>query len=540
MAKLTADQIGRLQQTARKNLNQWLTTIQEAVDLAFPNRDATREAARGQQLASENWDGTAPQAVLKFADRMMEFTPPGGEFIVLEPGPFAELISDGGNLATLREELQRVGAMCNAAVQSGGFFTSTHEMYLDWAVGIGGQIVNEADVLDPSAIARFEAVPLGTFYVEDGPGGRVHRRWRWPQCPMGMVTTWWRDAKLPEEWTRKMAEDTTGKSAEKAVNLVEVEYFDWDATGKDAKPWCYAVVCKAGGGESWHTLVERRGRTSQWLTPRYAKRAGESMGRGPLLSALPDIRTANKVVELTFRAIVINLLGIWLAEEGSVNPNVIRLQPAAVIPVRRTGGPNGASLQRADTGNVRPDFAAIILDDVRMNIKRGLMDAMLPPETGPVRSATEVAARLRELALDMPGAYGRIIDEFIVPLVQRLIDIMHRRGLIPNRLVIDQLLVKVSVSSPVAREQRMAEVERIVQWLEMLQALGGRELMLVGAVLEEVPEKLADLMGIDRKIVQDEAARRKMQENMAKVVAAQQQAAGPTQTQAPGPVPMAA
>lgn len=533
MAQFAEKDIGRRAGEARKKLDAWRGLMQESIDFCFPNRDAISGHERGQRTASENWDGTAPAAVLKFADRMMEFTPPGGEFIVLEPGPFAELVAGQKDLVELRTELRKVAAMCNAAVQSGGFFNAASEMYLDYAVGVGGMIVNEANLLDSSAIARFAAVPLGTFYVEDGPYGTAERRWRWFSLPLNEIGIMWRDAKMPDDWTRKLADG--GKPAESPVDLIEVEYFDHDLADS-GEPWRYEVYCKPTGSRAHHRMVERTGATTQWLTPRHSKRAGESMGRGPIVAALPDIRTANKTVELVFRAIALNLLGIWMAEDSSVNPNVVKLAPGVVIPVRSAGGPNGPSLARLDTGAFRPDFASLILEDVRTNIKRGLMDAQLPPLEGPVRSATEVAARLRELALDMPGSYGRIIDEFIVPLVQRLIDIMHRRGLLKDKVVVDQLLIKVSVSSPLAREQRMAEVERLVQWVEMVNAIGGRELVMVVAKLEDIPARLAELMGIDPALVNDKKERQAAQQNMAQVVAMSQGGgASPIPAQPAGP-----
>jgi hypothetical protein len=531
VADLSAATIGSLSKDAAVKRDQWLGMIREALEFAFPNRSALHGAKAGQELASANWDSTAPLAVQRYAERMMEFTPPGTDFIVLEPGPFAEMLVKSGDMPELKRELKNTAAMVNAALQAGSFFIAAHEMYLDHAVGIGGMVVSEADALDASAVARFVAQPLGTFYVEDGPDGRAHRRWRWFEMKISEISQMWPDATLPEVVQISLAGLSEAARERRTVKLIELEYFDWDKRDAD-EPWSYAVVVAWGHG--WHDLVRRQRSTSQWLTPRHTKRAGESMGRGPLITAMPDIRTANKVTEMTFRAIALNLLGIYTVTEKGANTLAIRLRPATFIPVRSNGGPTGPSIARLDNGNFRPDFSAIILDRVVENIKRAHGDAALPPIEGPVRSATEIAARLRELALDDAGAYGRIMAEFIVPLVQILLDILRRRGWIRSKFAIDNLLVKVSVSSPVARAQRMADLERIIQWLEILKSLGGLQLMMIGAHLDRVPEKIAELLGVDMDLVQDEKQREQSQKSMAQVIGMQM--GGPAAgDQPPGP-----
>ena len=38
--------------------------------------------------------------------------------------------------------------------------------------------------------------------------------------------------------------------------------------------------------------------TTPWIVARYMKIPGEVFGRGPLVSALPDVKTLNKTLEL--------------------------------------------------------------------------------------------------------------------------------------------------------------------------------------------------------------------------------------------------
>ena len=69
------------------------------------------------------------------------------------------------------------------------------------------------------------------------------------------------------------------------------------------------------------------------MTFRWVKGAGELYGRSPVMTALPDIKTANKVVELILKNASIAVTGIWLADDdGVLNPANIKLVPGSIIP----------------------------------------------------------------------------------------------------------------------------------------------------------------------------------------------------------------
>jgi hypothetical protein len=85
------------------------------------------------------------------------------------------------------------------------------------------------------------------------------------------------------------------------------------------------------------------------------------------------------------------------ADDGVLNPQNIQIKPGSIISVARNGGPQGPSLTplaRASDFNV----SQIVINDLRMNIKKIMMDDTLPPDNMSARSATEIAERTRELA----------------------------------------------------------------------------------------------------------------------------------------------
>lgn len=518
--------------TKREN---WRAINKDAMQLVTPNRDTLDDFQEGQVKAQQNWDGTAPQALVNGANRLMDLVPPFSDWIVIEPGPAAKATLKSDQLNVLREQLAKLSTMANAVVNAGGFQSSVHEMFMDWMVSTGCLIV-DGNMAEPEGpVANFTARPLGSFYVEEGAGGQVIRRYFWHKVEAAEVAHTWPDATLPDELVEMVKDE---KRRAKKVSICEMEYLDRD---ESKKPWRYEVFFLGSTVAKTARLVERQHKSPRFITPRNSKTAGEPMGRGMVIVALPDIRTANKIVELTFRAAAMNLLGIWTVVGDEVNTNSLQMVPGAILQVPFNGGPKGAAISRIDTGTTQVQFAELLIDNLRMNIKKALLDQSLPPDAGPVRSATEIAARLRELASELGGQYGRLIDEFVRPLVQRVVDILQERGLVPDGLKIDNFYVQVSVSSPLAREQKLADVQTIVQWLEILAGIGGRELATLGAVLEDVPELLAGLLGIPQEIVRKKSGpegRTEMQKNFA---AATAQGAAPQPGNAAGqPSPLQA
>jgi hypothetical protein len=85
---------------------------------------------------------------------------------------------------------------------------------------------------------------------------------------------------------------------------------------------------------------------SPWVISRYMKVSGEVYGRGPLLTALPDIKTLNKTLELLLKNASLAVSGAYTAaDDGVLNPQTVKIVPGAIIPVARNGGPQGDSLK---------------------------------------------------------------------------------------------------------------------------------------------------------------------------------------------------
>jgi hypothetical protein len=268
----------------------------------------------------------------------------------------------------------------------------------------------------------------------------------------------------------------------------EIELLEATVYDTDRGDWCYHVIDKVSKEE----IVYRRMNSSPWVISRYSKIAGEIYGRGPLLTALPDIKTLNKTLELVLKNASLAISGVYTAaDDGVLNPQTVKLVPGAIIPVARNGGPQGESLKPlARSGDF--NVSQIVIQDLRANIKRTLLDESLPPDNMSARSATEVVERMKELAQNLGSAFGRLINETMVPLVARILSVMDERGLIDLPLQVNGLEVKVAPVAPLAMAQNMEEINNIMQFMQITQTLGAEGLLAVktGDLIDLLGDKL--------------------------------------------------
>jgi hypothetical protein len=160
------------------------------------------------------------------------------------------------------------------------------------------------------------------------------------------------------------------------------------------------------------------------------------------------------------------------------------------------------------------------MNDLRMNVKKILMDDTLPPDNMSARSATEIAERSRELATNLGSAFGRLIDETMVPIVSRILFIMDQQGFIDLPLKVNGVEVKVTPVAPLAQAQKLQEVNDIVQFMQIANALGpqGQAALSIPRITQFIAEK----MNINQELLTTPEEQQMMMEQMQQAMMAQQ------------------
>lgn len=526
MAQLKETEVIRRANQAWAKKDLWRSMLQDAYEFALPQRNLYTTFSEGQEKMDRVFDSTAVASTVKFANNLQsDLTPAFRTWAELRAGPF---VPDQAK-DQLNDILQEVTKRIFAAIHVSNFDTVINELYLDLAAGTGVMLVMSGDDRTP---LQFVAVPNAQVALEDGPFGTVGAVYRRYRLKAYLIEEQWPDAKQLDarfSITKLIESDRTTE-----VELDEVTYFD-----SEIRQWRYEVIMRGraqhtvstgagqqpsiAGGSSPSTsqrIVARIFRKNPWIVVRWVKVAGETQGRGPLLFALPDIRTVNAVIELLLRNAAIAISGVYTAiDDGVINPDTVAIIPGAVIPVQRNDGPFGPSL--AELPNTRKfDVASFILEDMRARIRGFLMDRGLPQETAQPKSATEIIERVKELQQEIGSPFGRLFTELIVPTIERVIEILVQRGIIED-IPVDGLGVKVQVTSPLARVQSIADVEIVIRWLELQAATLGPELVPLATKVEDLGAWLGDKLGVDTKLIRDETERAAVQQAAASMASQQ-------------------
>ncbi|NBT75688.1 MAG: hypothetical protein EBT15_06930 [Betaproteobacteria bacterium] len=494
--RLSPDEILKRQELAQRKKDEFQQLYQDAYEFALPQRQlygVWEGGASGTKKMARVFDSTAINSTQRFANRLQSVVfPPQRKWCKLEPGldipvdrrPQAQAIMD------------LYGEKMFAVLRQSNFDIAMGEFLLDLAVGTACMMVQPGDDVAP---INFIPVPLFLVTYEEGANGQVDNVYRRMRMKGESIQRQWPDATIPPELQRKIADKPTDD-----VELLEATIFD-----HKRGDYCYHVIEKATKSE----LVYRRKKYSPWVISRYMKVAGEIYGRGPLMTALPDIKTLNKTIELLLKNASLAVSGVYTAaDDGVLNPNTVKLVPGAIIPVARNGGPQGPALlplPRSGDFNI----SQLVINDLRQNVKRILLDESLPPENMSARSATEIVERMKELSQNLGSAFGRLINETMIPLVAKILEVMDERGLIDLPLRVNGLEVKVSPVSPLANAQAMDEVNGALQFAQIVQQMGPEG--TVAIKMGDMIDYLGDKLGVPSALRNDPAERAFMLEQQA-------------------------
>lgn len=376
-----------LQQMYRRALDlrtPWLNRWDSALRYTFPTADDD---------AATLFDATAADAVDNLAASIYSLlTPPESLWISLIPespeSPNAEMAT-----AALRANLN-----------DSNFYTTIHQCYIDLIVlGTACLFMAENPIGAASAFS-FTAIPMRDIAILNG--AIFHTATMPAREVMEKYPSWTPPADL---------RDSIKQDPEIPLKLVQ------SLIGTDFVAWL-----DVGGDIENNIVATGTFETNPYIIFRWSVASGEIYGRGPVLRALPDIKTVNKVVELVLKNATIAVSGIWQADDdGVINLSNINLTPGAIIP--KAVGSSGLTPLASGADF---DVSQIVLKDLRDRIRHALLADRLGLLSEKEMTATEIMARNADMMRILGATYGRLLHEFIRPLVERGLQILSRRGVI--------------------------------------------------------------------------------------------------------------
>ena len=475
------DKVMRAFERARQLRAPKESRFDQAMRYAMPGRGAFFSSNADSEI-DDIFDETAIVATQEFASRLQAgIVPNFTRWAKLNAG----LDIDALDADQVNQDLEAVTEFVFDVLNASNFPQESAEAFMDLAVTLGCLEVEKGTVLNP---VRFNAIPINELYVANGPFDMLDQFFR--------VRTYTADqfvVKFPGH-TMDAKKFTEWQESGRPYNFIDAVMRDWEDPNRE----CHyrSLVCREADGDIvFEEKYEGTG-SCPIIAFRWGKEAGSVWGRGPLMNAMPAIKTCNLVVQMVLENAQMSIAGIYnMDDDGTVNVDTVELVPGTIVP-RAPGSKGIEAVQAGGNFNV----AGLVLDEQRANIKRALYNDMLGNPNRTPMSATEVAERMADLARQIGSAFGRLMGEFIFPVMQRVVFILKDLGAI-KLPVVNGREVKVTPTSPLARAQDQEDIMNVDRLIGFVQKNFGPQLVNLFIKGEDVTPYVGDKLGVPSRFV---------------------------------------
>ena len=451
---------------------EWEQNWNECYNYALPQKSGL---FNGGQVARKTncdiFDSTAENDVNQLAGSILsELTPPWSKWFGLGFGVDIDE-KDLDAKSEKYKELDRIQKILQSHFDRSNFYVEAHQCYLDLiTIGTAVMLMEENQVGDASAF-RFTSVPMNEIALEENVNGKLDTVFRRSCLSLINLKQKFGNVNFDE---RQIA--YINKNPDEKIIVIEAVLPRITSCGQQGYNYVAFVLDENNIFGRGQKFVLKTGvfTVSPFICFRWMKVSSEVYGRSPVMMALPDIKTANKVVELILKNASIAVSGVWQADDdGVLNIENITLAPGTIIP--KAVGSNG--LTPLKTG-ADFDVSQLVLSDLRAKINHSLLIDQLYSSVSSKMTATEVIERTNHISRVLGATYGRLQSEFLTPVILRAISILKRRGEISD-IFVDGHEVDLKYQSPLAKNQAVRDAENIVDWIKTLSELGEEATSLI-------------------------------------------------------------
>ncbi len=453
----------------------------QAMRYAMPGRGAFFSSNAESEI-DDIFDETAIVATQEFASRLQAgIIPNFTRWAKLAAG----LDIDAADAEVVNRDLEAVTEFCFDVINASNFPQESAEAFLDLAVTLGAIECEKGTAIEP---LRFNAIPINELFVANGPFDKLDQFFRIRTYTPDQFEVKFPGHAMPAENMREWNE--TGE----AWDFIDAVMRDWN----DPNVECHyrTLVCRQAGDIVVFQEEYKGTGSCPIIAFRWGKEAGSVWGRGPLMNAMPAIKTCNLMVQMVLENAQMSIAGIYnMDDDGTVNVDTIELVPGTVIP----RAPGSRGVEAVQSGG-RFDVAGLVLDEQRANIKRALYNDMLGNPNRTPMSATEVAERMADLSRQIGSAFGRLMGEFIFPVMQRVVFILKDLGAI-KLPVVNGREVKVTATSPLARAQDQEDIMNVDRLIVFVQKNFGPQFVNLFIKGEDVTPYVGEKLGVPSRFV---------------------------------------
>src|SRR5215217_7710137 len=459
----------------------WESTFQDAYDYTMPMKESVFQTSPGSKRTDKIFDETGVVALAECTSRIQSgLIPPFARWISLQAGS----ATDPAERTDINAALEGIVEFVFEVLGESNFNQEAPEAIQEMLLSLGCLEVSEGDALNPIV---FKAIPIPRLWVDVGPDDKIDTFFFKNGYRLSQLRVRYPRAKIPMSMIEAYDKAVSGAGDDPVVQVIECIRRDYREPNEEV--YIREVVLET---------------------------------RGPLLNAMPAIKTTNLTIELILENAEMAIAGIWTAEDdGVLNADTARLVPGTIFPV----APGSGGLKAlAPAGNF--DVAQLVLNDMRANIKRALFNDMLGNPGKTPMSATEVAERQADLARQMGAAFGRLQAELVQPLVRRILYILKKKNLITLPLPSQGGHLKIVATSPLAQAQNQVDVNNFNQFGQTITMQFGPQMKNVLIDGEAAADWLAEKMNVPKKVVRSKTNRAQIVQQLGQMNAAPEQVTG--------------
>ena len=486
----------------------WHDHWQELADYIQPRRGYFQEEhRRGDKLNLEIFDGTAGKAMeLAAAGLYSRATNPASKWFDLRT-PHRVLDTDAikKHLAEIRD--------IQLSVVNKELASCLYQVYQDLLVfGTACLYIEEDDVRG----IRGQVFPLHDIYIQENHAGEVDTVYRKFLLTAPQAIGRWGD-KVSQE-VKDYNLDQSDHEQLEFLHIVQPRT-GHDITKSDSSNMPFeSVWMEVKNGH----VVESGGYPEfPYAVPRLDVVPGEIYGRSPGMAALPDIKTLNKMIEVTLDAANMQIRPpMNVPDEAYVDGLVLT--------------PGYMNYNDDESGRVATPIHTIgdvgmsnaMIEDRRMAIRDYFFNDQLELRGGGNQTAFEVQQRGQQQMLMMSPWHGRLEKELFEKAVMRSYSILERAGWFPEAPEdLDGLdTLNVIYDSPLARSQRGADISAIDQTIQFAMQFPDSG-MMENVLTDETFRARADYAGFPPQLLNDLEAIRANRQAAAEAAAQEEQAA---------------
>ena len=381
------------------------------------------------------------------------------------PGPDGEDI-DANEVPEVQKYLAHVEETMWARLYQPGtnFTTALHECYLD--LGAFGNCIMFVGQRDNGGL-MFEARSLAECVFAENAEGRIDTVLRCTEYTVRQMM----QMQVSDGWkvSAKVVEKYNDKHYDEKVKVIHAVFprAERDYQKKDQSNMPFASCYFEH--DACHLLQEGGFPEFPYLVGRWSKHASELYGRGPGMTALPDVKmlqamTVTKIKLLQKAADP----PMWLRNDGVIGQT--RTVPGGINYWRGNPG-EGVMLQPVSLQGLQA-----ISEDIKgqreLILRTFNADLMRMVDRADM-TATEVVQRTAEQMRLFGPLIGRLESEFLGPLVERVFGILTRQSLLPPAPeAIQEQEFTVEYVSPIATAQKQQSANGIVQVMQLIGAFG--------------------------------------------------------------------